>query len=147
MESTKFDSSLRGEPVSKPSFNKMYQKDASQVAKNLDTVKFDSKKNPIDGLPWIIDDLAFPKGTEFRGKYKGYFYYGKVSGGALMMNGREFLSPCAAAMAITRSSIDGWLFWDCKTPSAYSWINIHTLKQLLMSSCFSHHNSFPFFLC
>ena len=96
----------------------------------MESIKPDSPKNPIDGLPWIIDGLAFPKGTEFRGKYKGYFYYGKVSGGALMMNGREFFSPCAAAMAITRSSVDGWLFWDCKTPEASSWINIHTLKQM-----------------
>jgi len=130
MESIKPDSSLRGEPVSRPSFNKMNQKNVSHEAKNLENVKFDSPKNPIDGLPWIIDELAFPKGTEFRGKYKGYFYYGKVSKGALMINGREFFSPCAAAMAITRSSIDGWLFWDCKTPEASSWTNIHTLKQI-----------------
>jgi hypothetical protein len=130
MESVKSNSTLPAESVFQAFFDQMNQKDESQVPKNLDTAKFDSKKNPIDGLPWIFDGLAFPKGTEFRGKYKGYFYYGKVSGGALMMDGRKFLSPCAAAMAITRSSIDGWLFWDCKTPSAYSWINIHTLKQM-----------------
>ena len=129
MESIKPDSTLSDESIFRPSFNKTNQKDGFQVLKNLETVDSDTKKNPIDGLPWIIDGLAFPKGTEFRGKYKGYFYYGKVSNGALMMNGREFLSPCAAAMAITRSSIDGWLFWDCKTPGASSWINIHTLKQ------------------
>jgi len=130
MESIKPDSSLSGKPVSQSSFNKMNQKDVFQVSKNMDNVELDSPKNPIDGLPWIIDGLAFPKGTEFRGKYKGYFYYGKVSGGALMMNGKEFLSPSAAAMTITRSSVDGWLFWDCKPPGASSWINIHTLKQM-----------------
>ena len=126
MESITSDSSLPGEP----SFNKMNQKDVFQVPKNIDAIEFNSRKNPIDGLPWIVDDLAFPKGTEFRGKYKGYFYYGKVSSGALMMNGKEFLSPSAAAMTITRSSVDGWLFWDCKPPGASSWTNIHTLKQM-----------------
>ena len=130
MESIKPDSSLSGKPVSQSSFNKMNQKDVFQVLKNLDNVELDFPKNPIDGLPWIIDGLAFPKGTEFRGKYKGYFYYGKVSDGALMMNGKEFLSPSAAAITITRSSVDGWLFWDCKPPGASSWINIHTLKQM-----------------
>ncbi len=130
METIKLDSSLPGKPVSQPSFNKMNQKDVFQVPKNLDTVESNSRKNPIDDLPWIVDDLAFPKGTEFRCKYKGYFYYGKVTSGALMMNGREFLSPSAAAMTITRSSVDGWLFWDCKPPGASSWINIHTLKQM-----------------
>ncbi|HAY38518.1 MAG TPA: hypothetical protein DCY53_03735 [Desulfobacteraceae bacterium] len=130
MESIKPDSSLSDKPVSRSSFNKMNQIDVFQPFKNIDNVELDSPKNPIDGLPWIIDGLAFPKGTEFRGKYKGYFYYGKVSGGALMMNGKEFLSPSAAAMTITRSSLDGWLFWDCKPPGASSWINIHTLKQM-----------------
>jgi hypothetical protein len=130
METIKSNYTLSYESISRPSLNKTNQKDGFQVLKNLDTVKNDSRKNPTDGLPWIIDGLAFPKGTEFRGKYKGYFYYGKVSDGALMINGREFLSPCAAAMAITRSSIDGWLFWDCKTPEASSWTNIHTLKKI-----------------
>ena len=87
MESIKPDSTLPNESVSHPSFNQMNQKDVFQVP-----------KNPVDDLPWIVDGLAFPKGTEFRGKYKGYFYYGKVTSGALMMNGKEFLSPSAAAM-------------------------------------------------
>ena len=130
MESIKPDSSSHGEPGSQSSFNKMNQKDTFQVLKNLDTVEFNSQKNPIDDSSWIVDDLAFPKGTEFRGKYKGHFYYGKVASGALVINGKEFLSPSAAATAITRSSVDGWLFWDCKPPGVSSWIDIHTLKQM-----------------
>jgi hypothetical protein len=109
MESIKPDTSLHGGPASQPSFNKM---------------------NLKEDLPWIVDDLAFPNGTEFRGKYKGYFYYGKVSSGALMLGEKAFLSPCEAAVTITRSSVDGWLFWDCKPPGASSWIDIHTLKQM-----------------
>lgn len=130
MESIKPDSSLPGEPVSQPSLNKINQKDVFQVPKNLDTVESISQKNPIDDLPWIIDGLAFPNGTEFRGKYKGYFYYGKVSSGALMLGSKAFLSPSEAAVTITRSSVDGWLFWDCKPPGASTWINIYTLKQM-----------------
>ena len=130
MESIKPDSSLSGKSVSQSSFNKMHQKNVSQESKNLDAVESDPQKNPIDGLPWIIDGLAFPKGTEFRGKYKGYVYYGKVSGGALMLGKKSFLSPCEAAVTITRSSVDGWLFWDCKPPGASSWIDIYTLKQM-----------------
>lgn len=130
MESIKFDSSLYAKPVSQSSFNRMNQQDVFQEPKNLDAVKSNFQKNPIDDLPWIVDGLAFPKGTEFRGQYKGYVYYGKVTSGALMMNGKEYLSPCAAATAITRSSVDGWLFWDCKPPGVSSWIDIYTLKQM-----------------
>ena len=127
MENIKTDSSR---PGGQRSVKKMSQKDVFQVLKNPDTVESDSRKIPGDDLPWIVDGLAFPKGTEFRGKYKGYFYYGKVTSGALMMNGKEFLSPSAAALTITRSSVDGWLFWDCKPPGMSSWINIHTIKQM-----------------
>jgi hypothetical protein len=130
MESIRSNSTLPDESISRPSFNKMNQKEGFNVLRNLVIDNSDSPKKPMDGRPWVIDGLAFPKGTEFRGKYKGYFYYGEVSGGALMINGRKFFSPSAAAMAITRSSIDGWLFWDCKAPEAASWIDIHTLKQI-----------------
>ena len=126
MDSVKYDPSLPGES----SFNKMNPKDVFQVPKSLDTVESNSPKHPIDDLPWIVDGLAFPKGTEFRGQYKGHVYYGKVNSGALMMNGKEFLSPCAAATAITRNSVDGWLFWDCKPPGASSWTHIYNLKQM-----------------
>jgi hypothetical protein len=46
-----------------------------------------------------------------------------------MMNGKEFLSPCAAAITITRNHVDGWLFWDCKFPGMSSWIDIYSLRK------------------
>ena len=119
MESIKPDSSLPGGPASQPLFNKMIQQNVFQVSRNRG-----------NDLPWIVDGLAFPDGTDFRAKYKGYFYYGKVRSGALMLDKKAFLSPCEAAVTITRSSVDGWLFWDCKPPGASSWINIHTLRQM-----------------
>ena len=60
MESIKYNSTLPDESISRPSFNKMNQKDVFQVPKNIDAVEFNSRKNPIDGLPWIVDDLAQP---------------------------------------------------------------------------------------
>jgi len=115
MESIKTDSSL---PGGHSSFNKMSQKDIPKVL-----------KNPADDLPWIVDGLAFPSGTEFRCKYKGYFYYGNVRSGALILNGKEFLSPSEAAVTITRNPVDGWLLWDCKLPGRSSWVNIYSIKK------------------
>ena len=62
-------------------------------------------------VSWIVESVVFPDGTEFRGKYK------------------EFVSPCEAALTITRTPIDGWLFWDCKLPGQLSWMNISELKS------------------
>ena len=80
-------------------------------------------------LPWVIKDVTFPHGTEFRSKYKGCFYYGKVKSGALFLNGKKFLSPSAAAVSITRNPVDGWVFWYCKMPGHSSWMNICEYKK------------------
>ncbi|MBL7179144.1 MAG: hypothetical protein ABIK98_05595 [Pseudomonadota bacterium] len=79
--------------------------------------------------PWVIKGVTFPHGTEFRSKYKGYFYYGKVFGGALVLKGKRFLSPSAAAVSITRNPVDGWVFWHCKLPGHSCWVNICEFKN------------------
>ena len=79
--------------------------------------------------PWVVKGATFPQGTEFRGKYKGYFYYAKVNGGALVLNGKEFLSPSAAAISITRNPVDGWFFWYCKLPGSSCWENVSEFRK------------------
>jgi hypothetical protein len=116
MERTKTDSDLHVEIPWRQSFK-------------TDRIHPKNLKNTVGDVSWVVDGVAFPNGTEFRCKYKGYCYYAQVCEGALMINGKKFLSPSAAAVSITRNSIDGWLFWDCKLPGDSSWVNICVLKQ------------------
>jgi len=113
MEIIKTKSDLLNKPVLKQSFRKANQ---SNVIENEDC------------KPWAVDGVDFPHGTKLRGKYKGYVYQGKVNNGALILNGKKFLSPCAAAVTITRDAVDGWLFWDCKIPGRSSWESIYEFK-------------------
>jgi hypothetical protein len=92
-------------------------------------IKEVSMENTQSSSPWVIDGLAFPHDTKFRGLYKGYYYSGRVREGALMLDDKAFVSPCAAAITITRNSVDGWLFWDCKLPGQTCWKSIYELKQ------------------
>jgi len=78
--------------------------------------------------PLVVEGAYFPHETEFRGKYKGYVYYGMVRNGALALSGKTFFSPCAAAVSITRNPVDGWLFWDCRLPGQSSWVSMDTFK-------------------
>ncbi len=114
MEIIKTNSDLLDKPVIKQSFRKANQ---SNVIDNEDC------------KPWAVDGVAFPHGTKLRGKYKGYVYQGKVDNGALILNGKKFLSPCAAAVTITRDAVDGWLFWDCKIPGRSSWESLYEFKN------------------
>ena len=101
----------------------------AQQSSKINRICPKSPQNAIRDVSWVVDGVAFPNGTKFRCKYKGCFYYAKVTNGALMINGKEFLSPTAAAVTITRNAVDGWLFWDCQLPGNSSWVNICALKQ------------------
>ncbi len=80
--------------------------------------------------PWVTENVVFPHGALFRGRYKGCVYLARVENGALMLKGKKFLSPTAAAFSITKkSSLDGWLFWECKPLKRGPWISISKFKN------------------
>ena len=128
MESIKTDSDMHDEISSQRFFKKMSHRMASETSFEMDRIHPESSQNTIGDISWVVDGVEFPNGTEFRCKYKGYCYYGQVCEGALIINGKRFLSPSAAAVTITRNTVDGWLFWDCKLPGDSSWVNICALK-------------------
>jgi hypothetical protein len=78
---------------------------------------------------WIAKGVRFPVGTEFRAKYKGEIYLARVEGGALVLNGEAFDSPSNAAMAITKSPVNGWVFWECRLPGKSRWQMIKSLRK------------------
>jgi len=79
--------------------------------------------------PFISKGVTFPHGTEFRCSYKGQDYSAIVENGALVFNGKRFLSPSGAAMEITKSPVNGWNFWECKMPGQTSWVLIDRLRK------------------
>ena len=126
-------SDLLSKPVFQQSSEDAYQNKDFQSPERLGRVEQKSAKNSGGCVSWEVESVVFPDGTKFRGKYKGYFYYGKVRNGTLTLDEKEFVSPCEAALTITRNPIDGWLFWDCKLPEQVSWMNISEFKKL--NSC------------
>lgn len=73
------------------------------------------------GIPWIAKGVSFPHGTEFRAAYKGQQFTGVVKNGALVINGKRYKSPSAAAYSITGSGVNGWRFWECLLPGSTKW--------------------------
>jgi hypothetical protein len=78
---------------------------------------------------WTVKGVTFPAGTEFRSEYKGRLITGTVENGALMLNGARFDSPSAAAMSVTDSAVNGWVFWECRLPGQSKWQLIKSLRQ------------------
>ena len=78
---------------------------------------------------WVVKNIIFPSGTEFRASHKGKTILGRVELGALVVDGKRYESPSSAASAITGTSVNGWIFWECKKPGSTSWQMIKTLRK------------------
>jgi hypothetical protein len=78
---------------------------------------------------WVAKGVRFPSGTEFRATYKGKTYYGKVEAGALVVENKRYDSPSSAAVAITGSMVNGWIFWESRIPGRSSWQMIKLLRK------------------
>ena len=78
---------------------------------------------------WVVKNVVFPSGTEFRATHKGRVILGRVEAGALAVNGKRYDSPSSASSDITKTSVNGWIFWECKKPGNTSWQMIKTLRR------------------
>ena len=78
---------------------------------------------------WVTKGVRFPSGTEFRGAHKGRTHVAVVESGALVLNGKRFDTPSSAANFITGTSVNGWIFWECRLPGKSNWQLITTLRK------------------
>ena len=86
--------------------------------------------NPGSPQDWMTKGVRFPAGTELRATYKGETHLGRVEGGALVLNGKRYDTPSAAAMSISKSPVNGWVFWEARLPGQSAWRMIRTLRQV-----------------
>jgi hypothetical protein len=77
----------------------------------------------------VIKGVRLPAGTELRARYKGQTYLARASAGALVLEGRKFDSPSAAAMSITRHPINGWTFWEARLTGQGRWTRLIDLRE------------------
>jgi negative regulator of replication initiation len=78
---------------------------------------------------WTTKGVTFPPSSNFRATHKGQTIYGHVENGALVVNGKRYDSPSAAAVAVTGNSVNGWIFWECKLPNSSSWKIIKSFRK------------------
>jgi hypothetical protein len=90
-----------------------------------------TSRQPSAAAPgdWIVKGVRFPARTELRATYKGQTYLGRVEGGALVLSGKRFDSPSAAAVSITRNPVNGWRFWEARLPGQAGWTILESLRK------------------
>ena len=85
--------------------------------------------NGTSAADWVTKGVRFPAGTEFRSEYKGKLLTAKVEGGALVLNGQRYDSASAAAMSVTDSAVNGWVFWECRLPGQSNWRLLKSFRR------------------
>lgn len=107
------------------------ENDVLRQVLGLPAKKKESQSGP--GVPvagdWVAKGVRFPAGTEFRARYKGQTWLGRVEGGALVLNGKRYDTPSAAAVAITTKPVNGWTFWECRVPGQAGWTIVKALRK------------------
>lgn len=120
-------------------FKALTMRRASEVVTENDVLRqmlgLPSKKEPTvpaarpEAGDWVTKGVRFPAGTEFRARYKGQTWLGRVEGGALVLNGKRYDTPSAAAVSITDNLVNGWTFWECRLPGQAGWKIIKALRK------------------
>ena len=78
---------------------------------------------------WVTKGVRLPAGTELRATHKGQTHLARVAAGALVLEGKRFDSPSAAAMSITGHPVNGWTFWECRPPGQGRWLRMKALRR------------------
>jgi len=66
---------------------------------------------------------------KLRGRSKGKTYQATVrDDGTIRLQGRTYQSPTAAAVAVTKYSVDGWVFWKCERAPG-DWVRLDELRK------------------
>lgn len=97
----------------------------------LDLPPSERTREPVksNGIPWVSKGVTLPHGTELRATHKGKLYEGRVDNGSFAVNGHRFKSPSAAAHSITGTSVNGWIFWQCRIPGSNTWQTLESFRK------------------
>jgi hypothetical protein len=81
-----------------------------------------------DAGAWSGKGATLPAGTRLRMTYNGKVYTGTIEGGSWQVEGGHYVSPSAAADAVTGKSLNGWGYWHVQLPATNKWLPISSLR-------------------
>lgn len=79
---------------------------------------------------WTWKGVNLPNGTELRAEYKGREYTAKILRNEWIQDGKVMSSPSHAASHITDGGVNGWIFWQARTPNRKDWLMLDVIRDL-----------------
>lgn len=78
---------------------------------------------------WVVKGVRFAEGTQFRAKHNGRMYQARVEKSALVLDGKHYDSPSAAAVSITGYAVNGWNFWEFLSRRTGDWTLMASVRK------------------
>lgn len=84
------------------------------------------KLSPSGGL--YCSNTFLPNGLKLRRFFKGIWHYAEVKNNAIIYNGKTFHSPSNAGVEASRTSVNGWIWWECEI-EPNKWVILDALRK------------------
>jgi hypothetical protein len=79
------------------------------------------------GLLW--KGVFLKNGLKLQKEYKGQLFKAEVINNQIVFNNSSFHSPSAAAIAVTGTSVNGWVFWEYFNSEKNEWEILDKLRK------------------
>ncbi len=99
---------------------------ASKISKISEPIKLPTLISTVQVEPPNI--IGFLEGKRLWKRFKGKDYFAEVKNGKFIIDDKAFDSPSRAAMYITGTFVNGWLFWKYNDPNNNQWLPIDKLR-------------------
>lgn len=80
-----------------------------------------------NGLFW--KGTLLKNGLILRKNFKGKLHYAKIENNQIVINNKSFHSPSAAAVELTNTSQNGWIFWEYFDEEKNVWKILDNLRK------------------
>ena len=118
------------------SFEETQNEILKRILKNKNTIE--DEFMPIDienrimninnnGLFW--KGTLLKNGLILRKNFKGKLHYAKIENNQIVINNKSFHSPSAAAVELTNTSQNGWIFWEYFDEEKNVWKILDNLRK------------------
>jgi hypothetical protein len=87
----------------------------------------DNLWNVKDGLTW--KGVFLRNGMKLKKEYKGKLYTAEIINNQIVLNNKSFHSPSAAAIEVTGTSVNGWIFWEYFNSEKSEWELLNNLRK------------------
>jgi hypothetical protein len=97
--------------------------------KNENSISALPENNQTQSAGLLVRGNVLKNGLNLQKRYKGKLYEAKVLNGYIEMAGNKYPSPSSAGIAITKSNVNGWRFWNYFDEKENKWKVLETLKS------------------